>query len=74
MRIPISDTEVGYVTESQYISNMDGVKCRGAWFTSNDIYEGKKGYTTMTYAEFKEKYPIASNRYKRQRFVERPYN
>jgi len=74
MRIPLSDSDTVYVSESQYVTKRNGVKCRAGYLSVNDIYEGKSGYITMTYAEFKEKYPIPSDRYNWCRYVERSYS
>lgn len=74
MKIPLGDNTIGYVAESQFVSYINKVKCRGAYFRTNDIYEGKHGHTTMTFQQFKEKYPIPSNRYSWMRYVERKYN
>lgn len=73
MTIPLGDNDIVYVHESQYITYKDNMKVRGAYMNTNDFYEGRSGYVTMTYGEFKEKYPIAG-RYKWKRYVPRPYN
>lgn len=76
MKYPIGDSEIGYVSQSQFASwYLKGTtKVRAGYFQLNPIYEGQKGYVPMTFKEFKERFPIPSERYGWMRYKSAKYN